>query len=458
MRLSVAALAAVVFVACARMEPPPGGPPDIAPPRLIETRPADLAVLPGFGGSVEFRFDEVVSEGSTPSTGAGTSELERLILLSPSTRVPEVAWKRSRITVKPAEGWKAGRVYRVQLLPGVTDLRRNRSDSGTVVTFTTGAPAPTTTLSGTVVDWSSRRRAAAALVEALLLPDSLPYRAQSDSSGRFSLGPLPAGAYLVSGILDQNRNGRQDGRESFDSVRLARGKTSAGEIWAFVHDTSAPRASTAEVSDSVSATITISQSLDPRLRFPASAVRLRLLPDSTPVAVASARLKTLDDSLAPRRGPERRDSTARDSTRRGSTRRDSTRRDSTRRDSTRARSDSLRDSTAARVRAGMQDVRTRAREQGGEALTSRPALTDQIVVRPRRPWISGSRYVVDLRDVHTLSGSAGDVRVTLSVPTARSDSSRSGRDSSRTRRDSIRLPTDSVRVPTTPAPRPPPRR
>src|SRR6185295_4846337 len=94
----------------------------------------------GFHGDVEFRFDEVISEGSTASTGTGTGDLEKLILLSPTTRVPDVNWRRSRITVRPAEGWRADRVYRVELLPGVTDLRRNRSEEGKVVTFSTGGP------------------------------------------------------------------------------------------------------------------------------------------------------------------------------------------------------------------------------------------------------------------------------------------------------------------------------
>ena len=117
-----------------------------------------------------------------------------------------MSWQRDRITVRPGEGWQPNRVYRVELLPGVTDLRRNRSDTGAVLTFTTGAPLPTTSIQGTVVDWTTGRPAPAALVEAILLPDSLPYRGVADSSGHFSLGPLPAGDYLVRGVLDQNHN------------------------------------------------------------------------------------------------------------------------------------------------------------------------------------------------------------------------------------------------------------
>ena len=151
--VSVFAVFSVVSVlSCARIEPPPGGPPDTTPPQLVATRPDSLARIPDFKGDVEFRFDEVISEGGSPNQGAGTGDLEKLIILSPSTRVPDISWKRNRITVRPSEGWRANRVYRVELLPGATDLRRNRSAKGTVLTFTTGAPLPTTTIEGTVVD------------------------------------------------------------------------------------------------------------------------------------------------------------------------------------------------------------------------------------------------------------------------------------------------------------------
>ena len=116
------------LLACARIEPPPGGPPDPAPPRLIATRPDSFARLPEFNGSAEFVFDEVVSEGGSPNRGEGTGGLEKLVILSPSNRVPEVSWRRNRITVRPSEGWRPNRVYRVELLPGVTDLRSNRSE------------------------------------------------------------------------------------------------------------------------------------------------------------------------------------------------------------------------------------------------------------------------------------------------------------------------------------------
>jgi hypothetical protein len=368
------------------MEPPPGGPPDATPPRLIATRPDSFAVLRPFRGVAEFQFDEVISEGGTPNRGEGTGGLERLVILSPSTRVPEVSWKRSRITVRPREGWRPNRVYRVELLPGVTDLRNNQSREGAVLTFTTGAPRPTNTLQGQIVDWGTSRPAGNALVIATLLPDSLPYRGVADSGGRFSLGPLPSGDYLVTGVLDENRNQQQDTREAYAIARLPRGKSDVGELWAFVHDTIPPRIQTVTVDDSVSATVTFTQKLDPRQRLAPKDVRLRLLPDSVPVAVASILPAPVDDSLH-RRAP--------------------------RPDSTAAADSLALDTTAARRKPAPPLPKRPAAEN---RLTTRPPLYERLVLRVPRPWTPGSRLVLEIRGVRNITGVAGDAVGVVAVP------------------------------------------
>jgi Big-like domain-containing protein/carboxypeptidase family protein len=400
--------ALTALTACARIEPPPGGPPDRAPPRLIATRPAPLATLPGFKGEVEFQFDEVISEGGSPNTGQGTGGLEKLIVLSPTSEFPNVSWKRSRITVKPKEGWRPNRVYRVQLLPGVTDLRNNRTDSGAVLTFTTGAPRPQNTLKGTVVDWTSGRPSAGALVVASLLPDSLAYRGVADSSGHFSLGPLPAGDYLVSGVLDQNGNVRQDPREAYGSNRVPRGRSDVGELWAFVHDTNPPRIQTVTVDDSLSATVAFSQMLDPKQRLTSKDARLRLLPDSTPVPIASLLPKPVDDSLN-RKAPTARDTTGAD---------------------TAAVPDTLRQPR----RPGRPG---RRQAEDNQVLTSRPPLFDRLTLRVPRPWAPGSRLVLEVRGIRNVTGVAGTAVGVVAVPErpkpnpADSAARRTGRDSSR---------------------------
>ncbi len=375
---AVLALAA----ACAKMEPPPGGPPDNTPPRLVAISPDSLSVLPGFDADVEFRFDEVISEGGSANLGTGTGDLERLVLLSPSTRVPEVRWRRNRITVRPREGWQPNRVYRVELLPGVMDLRNNRSTergASAVLTFTTGAPMPSAVLRGTVFDWTTARPAPAALVEAILMPDSLVYRFTADSAGRFALSPLPAGRYLVFGTLDQDRDRERDFRELFDSATVATADTSRMELWAFPHDTAGPRLREIQVRDSVTATVVFSQPLRPGDTIPIASVSLRRLPDSTAVPVASLRPEARDTAiLVPDTARVVRDSAA-----------------------------AAPDTAAARARSD---------SLAAPRAPSRPPLSDRLVLKTVAPLPPGTRYLLTVRGVRNVNGVAADATGSLIVP------------------------------------------
>lgn len=136
----------LIAAACATVQQPPGGPPDFTPPVLTGTAPDSGAVIVGFDEDLTFQFDEVITEGSGDA-------LRRLIRVSPRHEEVDVSWRRTRIAVKPDGGWHEGITYAVTLLPGVTDLRNNRLDSGRTVVFSTGGDIPATRVSGTVVDW-----------------------------------------------------------------------------------------------------------------------------------------------------------------------------------------------------------------------------------------------------------------------------------------------------------------
>lgn len=397
------------LAACARIAAPPGGPPDNLPPLLLGTSPDSLRALPGFDGEVEFRFNEVVSEGGQPNFGFGTGDLERLVVLSPSNEVPSVGWRRNRITVKPREGWQPDRVYRVELLAGVRDLRNNTASSSTVVTFTTGAPIPADSLVGLVVDWSNQRPARFALVEAVLQPDSLAYRTQADSTGRFHFSPLPAGEYVVYGVLDANRNNRRDPREAFDSVRITAAEALVGELWMFRHDTTGARIQTVSTSDSVTALIAFTGPLDPYQRLPGDSAVVRMLPDSTPVAVEFVLpAPTFDSLMRARREAE-------DSAKRAAAP-----------DSARAPAPDTaarrppRDTTAPRI-VGVPRQVTGARRPvqdttANQPLKTKPPLFDRLVIRVREPWRDSTRYVIEIHGVRTVSGTPGSARTVLTIP------------------------------------------
>ena len=392
-----AALAAGVLAlaACARIEPPPGGPPDSSPPRLEGTSPEPMASLPGFDGEVEFRFNEVISEGGTASQGTGMGDLERLVVLSPTTRVPEVRWRRNRITVRPREGWRPNTVYRVELLPGVSDLRNNRSTDGTtVVTFTTGGAPPRDTLRGRVWDWSTGRPAPGALIEAALLPDSLMYRFVADSSGGFLLSPLPGGTYHVTAALDPERDRRRTGREAFDSARVATGTRDSLELWLFPHDSTAPRLAELTSPDSLTIRLRFSQLLDPYQALDSLRVSVHLLPDSTAIETGPLLREAAFDTLYRILPARAADTAAADS----------------------VRPDSLTpevrpDTLAQRPDSGLK------RPGLASPQPSRPPLSDRLALRTVAPLLPGRRYAVLVEGVRNASGVPGDATGVLEVRT-----------------------------------------
>jgi hypothetical protein len=420
----------MLLAACANIQPPPGGPPDKTPPVLASTYPDSMTMPADFRGNVEFRFNKVVSEGSTPSQGLGTGDLEKLVILSPTDRTPDVGWHRRRISVHPAEGWKPNRVYRVELLPGIADVRQNKSTSGSVVTFTTGAATPRDTLKGRVFDWKAGTPASLALVEAVLQPDSLPYRALADSAGRFDFGPLPHGEYLVFGVLDANRNFRRDLREAFDTVRIRpeAATSEVPELYAFVHDTLPPRIVDVTPVDSVTASLSFATPLDPFQRLDSTAASVRKLPDSTAVPVVSL-------------GPERQEPRVGQPADTGALR---------------------RLDTAAVRRLDTAAVRRAQPGLFGRADTTRamhrPPLADRLVLKVAQPWHPGDKFLIELSGIRTVSGTSGNPRAVLAIPeprplpaprgaadSARADSARADSLRLHEQADSLRQGNDSLR-------------
>ncbi len=283
-------LTACAVAACAVMENPPGGPPDFTAPTIVAITPDSGSIVPDFRGRLRIEFDEVVSERS----GGG---LERLIEVSPRTPEVDVSWKRNAIEIKPGSGWRADAVYRVVLLPGVADLRNNRMEAGRTVVFSTGGDIPATRLSGAALDWENGRVGRQALVEAILLPDSLVYTARSDSVGEFVLSEIPVGSYWVVVAIDGNSNGRREPREPFDSISIRLDSTVTHDFWAVVRDTVGPVLREVVALDSVTVRLEFAQKIAPG-RPDSGAVRILALPDSVPVALSALFDQPTYDSLA----------------------------------------------------------------------------------------------------------------------------------------------------------------
>ena len=77
-RVALRAFVPLSLAACASASPPPGGPPDSEPPRLVKITP-DTGAVSVRPPKVVFRFDEVVSErpqGAATLAGLAFSEAQ----------------------------------------------------------------------------------------------------------------------------------------------------------------------------------------------------------------------------------------------------------------------------------------------------------------------------------------------------------------------------------------------
>ncbi len=460
--------AAAALGACAYSADPPGGPPRLTPPRIVQIVPESGAVLTTPPREADIVFDEVISERATAGAGAGGGGggavgqyLQGAVLLSPEPAKLSVEWHRQRISVQPKGGFLPGRIYRLELLPVISDLRNNKIRRGRVIVFSTGPDIPHATLRGTIVDWAGNHAAVGALVQAELLPDTLTYLALTDSAGNFTLAQVPPGAYLVYGVLDQNGNRIRDPREAFDTARVTLADSAAVALYTFVHDTLPPRIRTVEFVDSVTVRITFDRLLDPSQTLDTSRVRLALATDSTtPVPLAGVVTPAAFDSV-------RHAQTARQDSLRRAAQADSLR-----------RADSLRGgkpAPGARGAAAPRPVRPpplgapvaargapgSARADTGEAqrmLRRRPAPSDTRVVELAAPLAPGSRYLVRVTGVRSISGVSGASESTLPVPKPPPPAPRARTDTSHAapRRDSLPPPAAPRADSGRPAAAPPP--
>ena len=436
-RLRLIALVGLGVAACARTGEPPGGPPDVKAPVILGVYPESGAVVADLHADAVIQYDEVIDEGGGGGTAGGSSGaatgLATKVLLSPTRGPYKVSWHRSSIHIKPAEGWKPGRVYHLEILPGIADLRRNTTKERHTIIFSTGPPVPQSALAGTVVQWVEQHVLVNGLVRAQLLPDTIAYLAVTDSVGQFRLDAVPPGRYLDYAIVDQNNNRLRDRREAYDSGVVTLDTTASVVLWTFLHDSLGPRVRQVDAIDSVTARLIFSAPLDPALPLDSLAVRVLALPDSTPVTLTRLYSSADYDSLAAReRAVADSIRAANDTTKKAAPPPKDTTSDTTGR---------IAPTRPEAAKAAVDTSALRA------LLRQRPVPQDKVVLRVAAPFKPEGKYYIEVRGARNLNGARADGHTLLIVPKPKPPP---------TAADSAKAAADSLRRRPTPArPRPP---
>ncbi|MES2521070.1 MAG: Ig-like domain-containing protein [Gemmatimonadota bacterium] len=400
--LGVTLCAVAVAAACANVTEPPGGPPDVNAPVVLKVTP-DSGVISARPKAVVVQFDEVISE-----VPRGAQNLAEIVFISPKSGNVEVDWGRSKLSIKPSNGWRPNTVYSVIVNPGIVDLRNNRLDSTIRTVFSTGGPIPNTRLTGAAFDWTAGKHAPRALVEALFVDsvkkDTTFYQALADSLGRYELRYLPPGPYLLRTVIDRNNNRGLEPLEPWDTTRVVVTGTSTADLYAFVHDTVGLRISDLTLLDSGrTVKVTFDKPYAPGPIMSTDRVRV-MRPDSTPLTVlriVTPLERAKEDSA---RAAARADSAARAA-------RDTTAAGRARADSAARRR--AADSIAARDRAQREERRLAALRGGRPAPTrdttpppkfDRPKVYTELFLILQQPLPDSTRIRVQVRDVMSMSG------------------------------------------------------
>ena len=255
----------LVAAACARPEAPPGGPEDLFPPYVIETTPDTFAVVEPGVSEVHFRFSERISE--RPANG----NLNDAVVVSPSTGLVRVRHSRDGITVEMQEGFEAGRVYRVTVLPVINDMFQNRLRDPFDLVVSTGNEFVPNVLAGMVEDRVTGEAVPDIRVEARF-PDSgdtITHWNFTDQDGVFSLRYVPDGPFEVRAWMDRNRDrevGESEPQTAFAGGALdATPDTSFTVLSLIEPDTTPARLASVTVEDSLTLRFEFDDYLDPEL-------------------------------------------------------------------------------------------------------------------------------------------------------------------------------------------------
>ena len=260
-----ALLAALPATACARNEPPTGGPEDRFPPYIIETLPDTFSTIEPGTREVWFGFSERISE--RPVSG----RLNDAVVVSPSTGEIRVKHRREGIAVEMREGFAPGLVYRVTLLPVIKDMFGNALPDPFDLVFSTGGEIVPNVIAGMVEDRVTGEATRDVRVAARFAhgDDTITHWNFSDSAGVFSLRYVPGGPFEMWAWQDQNRDGEigdSEPQTSFTPGELVDAPDTTLAILTLIQpDTTPPRLTRATVDDSVTLKIEIDDYIEPDL-------------------------------------------------------------------------------------------------------------------------------------------------------------------------------------------------
>ena len=217
-QLFVTIIASVIFVACASIGRPEGGPRDEMPPVFVSSKPVQGATNVS-SNKIEIVFDENLK----------IDDVSNKVVISPAQKtMPSIVANGKKVSVELRDTLIPNTTYTIDFSDAIRDLNEGNPVEGFALDFSTGPTIDTLRISGMLFDARNLEPAQGMMVGVYSnLADSaistLPLEriAKTNQLGQFTIRGLKPGKYKVFALNDKNRDIHWDRTEDvafYDSI------------------------------------------------------------------------------------------------------------------------------------------------------------------------------------------------------------------------------------------------
>lgn len=199
----------LLFMGCARITSPEGGPEDLTPPVLVSSVPSNEQTN-YTGNTIVLTFDEYVN----------TQAIESNLIITPALDgegIIKSKIKKRSVILTFTDPWKDNTTYNINFGNTIQDATNRNIPPDLNLSFSTGDYIDSLQISGTITDLYSKDPVEKALVSLYTITDTLDitsgsasYYARTDTSGFYRFKNLPPGEYYIYSAMDENNNQKAD--------------------------------------------------------------------------------------------------------------------------------------------------------------------------------------------------------------------------------------------------------
>lgn len=190
------------LLGCAKRGFPPGGPPDLTPPQVLEVFPANSSLNVDTSTEIILSFSEGMDKEST----------EKSVFITPLPEVPfEFKWRKNDLMIKPSQPLEKDRTYVITLGTITQDIHNNKLEKSYSFAFSTGEKLDSGFISGEVFFQSKKEKGISIWgypLSKIKEPDPMKnkpeYVTLSGEDGTYTLSYLSKGAYRLFAVKDIN--------------------------------------------------------------------------------------------------------------------------------------------------------------------------------------------------------------------------------------------------------------